>query len=111
LADRLQSLFNRVLRFVSDQNDRLESAGKADPAKWRVLQVSTLSISTLTTKVITMLIEGGIFIDNFVLHGVANSIAELLHTAGDPDYTGESECEPAPLFSHECMCACILLLV
>ena len=49
-------------------------------------------MSTLATKVITMLIEGGIFIDNFVFHGIANSIAELLHTAEDPDYTGELEC-------------------
>ena len=71
---------------------------KADPAKWREVQISALFISTLTTKVITILIEGGIFIDNFVLHGIANSIAELLHTAEDPDYTGESECEPALLF-------------
>ena len=71
---------------------------KADPAKWREVQVWALFISTLTTKIITMLIEGGIFIDNFILHGIANSIAELLHTAGDPDYTGESEGEPALLF-------------
>ena len=92
MADLLQILFYRVLRFVSDQNDSLESVGKADPAKWRALQVSALSMSTLATKVITMLIEGGIFIDNFVLHGIANSIAELLHTAEDPDYTGELEC-------------------
>ena len=78
---------------------------KADPAKWREVQVSALFISTLTTKVITMLIEGGIFIDNFVLHGIANSIAELLHTAGDPDYTGESECRPTLLFcfTNECV--------
>ena len=62
----------------------------ADPAKWREVQVWALFISTLTTKIITMLIEGGIFIDNFILHGIANSIAELLYTAGDPDYTGES---------------------
>ena len=70
----------------------LESArnGKADPIMWRALQVAALYASMLTTKITTMLIEGGIFIDNFILHGIANSIAELLYTAGDPDYTGES---------------------
>ena len=89
-----------MLRDIVNLYVKLNSArdSKVDPAKWRELQVSALFFSTLTTKVITMLIEGGIFIDNFVLHGIANSIAELLHTAGDPDYTGESEGEPALLF-------------
>ena len=89
-----------MMRVIVSLYAKLNSArdSKADPAKWCALQVSALFISTLTTKVITMLIEGGIFIDNFVLHGIANSIAELLHTAEDPDYTGESECEPALLF-------------
>ena len=89
-----------MLRTIVNRWNTLNRArdSKVDPAKWRQLQVSALFISTLTTKVITILIEGGIFIDNFVLHGIANSIAELLHTAEDPDYTGESECEPALLF-------------
>ena len=80
-----------MLRDIVNLYIRLNSArdSNVDPAKWRELQVSALFISTLTTKVITILVEGGIFIDNFVLHGVANSIAELLHTAEDPDYTGE----------------------
>ena len=80
-----------MLRTIVNRWNTLNRArdSKVDPAKWRQLQVSALFISTLTTKVITMLIEGGIFIDNFVLHGIANSIAELLHTAGNPDYTGE----------------------
>ena len=88
------------MRVIVNLYVKMNSArdSKADPAKWCALQVSALFKSTLTTKVITMLIEGGIFIDNFVLHGIANSIAELLHTAGDPDYTGESEGEPALLF-------------
>ena len=96
-----------MLRDTVNLYVKLNSArdSKVDPAKWRELQVSALFFSTLTTKVITMLIEGGIFIDNFVLHGIANSIAELLHTVGDPDYTGESECRPTLLFcfTNECV--------
>jgi len=62
------------------------------PGVRRALQVSALYISTLMSKVVTMLIEGGIFVDYFILHGIANTIAELLHATGDPEYTGKTEC-------------------
>ena len=63
------------------------------PGVRRALQVSALYISTLMSKVVTMLIEGGIFVDYFILHGIANTIAELLHATGDPEYTGKIECQ------------------
>ena len=90
----MEMFYYPVLNILDELHTKLATVrrGTIHPGVRRALQVSALYISTLMSKVVTMLIEGGIFVDYFILHGIANTIAELLCFTGDPEYTGKTEC-------------------
>ena len=93
-TDLMAMFYHPVMNILVELHTKLatDRTDTRHPGVRRALQVSALYISTLMSKVVTMLIEGGIFVDYFILHGIANTIAELLHATGDPEYTGKTEC-------------------
>ena len=100
-TDLMEMFYYPVLNILDELHTKLATVRRdttlTHPGVRRALQVSALYVSTLMSTVVTMLIEGGIFVDYFILHGIANTIAELLHATGDPEYTGKIECAIIPL--------------
>ena len=92
----MEMFYYPVLNILDELHTKLATVRRdttlTHPGVRRALQVSALYVSTLMSTVVTMLIEGGIFVDYFILHGIANTIAELLCFTGDPEYTGKTEC-------------------
>ena len=59
------------------------------PAERRAKQISAFVLSIIVSKVVTIIIEGGAFLQPDFLYATANLIAFVMKAAKDPSYQGK----------------------